>query len=321
MRFLLVLLVLLALTSACTTVAPSPERPSHTVGLSLREATKIVDAFEAKQLPPAQKPPPPTSMEEALAVLKSDRLDLFPGSVGWLSTQTSPDALALRAQTYLAWGEAELTVAEVLAETANVLDAGVRGLELRRLLGPEQQKLEERRAQVQQYRDTDNALRSLAAEHVAAGVDDATTVIAQKPDDYVGYRISADAHRLRNEWKEFSAMVSQVEEKNPDSNGLLFLRGVAAEARDGDTSLAIKFLRQALERDPQFVRAQAEIVLLQQNVLEQKIELDKLKAIAPDHQIVRWAGPGIDEAYRTASERQRAIDANLQSPPGPAPRN
>src|SRR5256885_2191297 len=90
------------------------------------------------------------------------------------------------------------------------------------------------RAKVQLYRDTDQALRLLAAEHVAAGVEDAQKYIAQKPDDYVGYRIAADAARLRNQWKEFSENVAKVEEKNPDSNGLVFLRGVASQMRDGD---------------------------------------------------------------------------------------
>ena len=290
--------------AGCTTMGPAAKE-GHSVGLSLREATKLVESFEARQLPPSKKPPPPTTMEEALAVLKSDRLDLFPDSVAWLSAQPSPEALALKAQTMLAWGEAELTVAEVLANTADKLDENVRALQVRKLAQADSAQLDKERAKVALFRETDQALRLLAAEHVAAGVEDSETVIAQKPDDYVGYRISADAHRLRNEWKEFSQMVAKVEEKNPDSNGLIFLRGVAAQMRDGDASQAIGFYRQALEKDPAFVRAQAQLVLVQGNVFEQKIELEKLRAIAPDHQIVRWAGPGIELAFHEAQERHR----------------
>jgi tetratricopeptide (TPR) repeat protein len=304
--------------AACMTAAPPPPDNTRAVGLSLREASSLVQAFEAKQVAPSQRPPAPTTTQEAEAVLKSDRLDLFPAAVSLLSTQTSPEAMALKAQLLLAWGEAELTVAEVLADTADKLDENVRALQVRKLDEGETAKLEAESAKVSLFRNTDQALRLLAAEHVAAGVEDAQKVIAQKPDDYTGYRIAADAHRLRNEWKQFSDMVAKVEEKNPDSNGLVFLRGVAAQMRDGDANQAIGFYRQALENDPQFIRAQAQIVLVQSNVFEQKKELDKLKAIAPDHQIVRWAGPGIEEAHKGALARQAAIQNALQTRPGVA---
>src|SRR2546426_662100 len=137
---------LLVACAACNTAAPVGGEHNRTVGMSLREATALVASFEQKQVPPSKKPPPPTTMEEALAVLKSDRLDLFPDSVAWLETQPAPDAVALSAQTMLAWGEAELTVAEVLAETAAKLDENVRALQVRKLVGEENRKLEAERA-------------------------------------------------------------------------------------------------------------------------------------------------------------------------------
>lgn len=284
--------------------------------MSLREATKLVETFEARQVPAQQKPGAPASVQDAVSALKADRLDLFQGAASYLASQSSPEAQALHAQILLAWGEAELTVAEVLANTADRLDEGVRALQVRRPSEADAAKLESEQARVQLYRDTDQALRLLAAEHVAAGVEEAQKVIAAKPDDYTGYRIAADAHRLRNEWKEFSEMVAKVEEKNPDSNGLIFLRGVAAQMRDGDAKEAAKFYREALEKDPGFIRAQAQLVLVQKNVFEQKTELDKLKVIAPDHQIVRWAGPGIQQAYEDAVQRQAAVQNALQGRPG-----
>jgi tetratricopeptide (TPR) repeat protein len=316
---LLSVAILAAIQAGCATPPPPPAHSARTVGLSLREATALVDAFEAKQVAPTHKPAAPASLEDAVAVLKSDRLDLFPASVKFLEAQGTPEALALKAQTLLAWGEAELTVAEVLADTADRLEEGVRALQVRKLNEADTQKLDAERARVQLYRDTDQALRLLAAEHVAAGVEGAQKVIADKPDDYTGYRIAADAHRLRNEWRQFSEMVAKVEETNPDSNGLIFLRGVAAQMRDGDANEAVKLYRQAVENDPQFVRAQAQLVLVQPNVFEQKKELEKLRAIAPDHQIIRWAGPGIEQAHSDALERQQTIQNALQGRPGFAP--
>ncbi len=302
-------LLLVVTAVGCATAAPPAERPARTVGLSAAEAAALVASFEAKQVPPGKKPAPPTTLEECLAVLKSDRVDLFPEAIAFLDTQSTPEAAALRAQLQLAWGEAELTVAEVLASLADRLDDRVRALMVRKLAGADRAALEADAAKLRLYRTTDEALRLLAAEHVALGMDGAQKVIAERPDDYVGYRVAADGHRLRNEWREFSAMIVKVEESNPDSNGLVFLRGVAAQLRDGDAVEASKLYRQALERDPQFVRAQAQLVLVQTNIFEQKKELERLRAIAPDHQIVRWAGPGIDEAHQAALERQEAVKA------------
>ena len=294
------------LVGACATSSPPAMEPVRAAALSLAEATALVDAFEAGRLPPAQRPPPPTTMAEAVGVLKSDRLDLFPGAVDLLSTQHTPEAMALRAQILLAWGEAELTIAEILANTADKLDDGIRPSQMRRLSDEEAARLAAERAKIAGYRDTDQALRLLAAEHVAAGDDEAHKLMAAKPNDYAGYRVAADAHRLRSEWERFGDMVAKLQERNPDSNGLVFLRGIAAHMRDGDTAQAIVCYRQALQNDPQFIRAQAQLVLVQTDILEQKAELDRLREIAPDHQIVRWAGPDIDLAYTRVRQRQQA---------------
>ena len=307
---------------ACASAQPAADTsatPARRVGLSLKEATELVNAFTAKQVPAQNKLPAPTSLAEATAILKSDRIDAFPDAVAWLSGQTGPEALALKAQILLAWGEAELTVAEVLADTAERLDENVKSLQLRRMTPEVQAQLDAERARVTLFRDTDEALRMVAAEHVAAGVEEATKYVKEKPDDYVGYRVAADAHRLRDEWKEFAENVAKVEERNPDSNGLVFLRGVAAEFRDHDTAEAIKQFKQAVATDPGFIRAQAALVLVTPGVFEQYKEFTKLKEISPDHQLVRWAGPGIEAAHKHAIERQQAIQNTLQLRPG-APR-
>lgn len=306
---------------ACASAQKADDAPAtqpRRVGLSLAEATALVQAFEAKQVPAQKKLPAPTSMAEALAVLKSDRIDAFPDAVAWLSGQPGAEAQALKAQILLAWGEAELTVAEVLADTAVRLDDGVKSLQLRKSTPEVKALIDGERARVQLYRDTDEALRMLAAEHVAAGVDEAAKYVKDKPDDYVGYRVAADAHRLRDEWQEFAANVAKVEERNPESNGLVFLRGVAAEFRDDDPTEAIKLFKQAVATDPQFIRAQAQLVLVTPSIFEQYKELQKLRELAPDHQLVRWAGPGIEDAHKHAITRQQNIQNTLNlRPTGP----
>lgn len=320
MNKIFIVAAIVAAVAGCTTPAPAAQSGRRTVGLSLKEAQAIVDAFESKQVAPQKAMATPTDVTGALAVLKADRIDAFPGAVAFLSKQEGYDALALRAQIELAWGEAELTVAEVLAQTASQLEQNLRGWEVRKnLTADDKAKIEAEAERIALYRETDEALRLLAAEHVGIGAEDADKAIGQKPDDYVGYRIAADAARLRNHWTEFTDNVKKVEAAKPDSNGLKFLRGVEAYMRDGDAREAAGHFREALAGDPEFVRAQAQLVLVSANIFEQHKELLALKALAPDHQIVRWAGPGIENAWAAAKERQEAIQnaANLR-PTAPA---
>lgn len=316
MKKLLSAVALAAALVGCTTSSPPETASRRTVGLSLKEAQALVVAFEQKQVAPQKAIAAPTDVAAALEILKSDRIDAFPGAVAFLKDKEGYDALALKAQLELAWGEAELTVAEVMAQTASKLEHDLRGYEARRNLSDaDKSRIAADRERIALYRETDEALRLLAAEHVGDGADDAAKVIAQKPDDYVGYRIAADAARLRNHWSEFTEMVKKVEAAKPDSNGLKFLRGVEAYMRDGDASEASKHFKDALSGDPGFVRAQAQLVLVSANIFAQHTELQALKAIAPDHQIVRWAGPGIEAAHEAAKERQMAIQSALSNRP------
>ncbi|MDP2343400.1 MAG: hypothetical protein Q8O67_20750 [Deltaproteobacteria bacterium] len=307
--------VVVALTS-CTTPPATPDTSRRSTGLTLAEAKTVVTAFESRQVAPQKAIAASADLKAALDVLKTDRIDAFPATVGWLETQSGYDALALKAQILLAWGEAELTVAEVMAQTATQLEQNLRGWEVRKNLSDaDKKKIASEKERIDIYRETDEALRLLAAEHVGQGAEDADKVIGEKPGDYVGYRIAADAARLRNQWTDFTANVAKVEAAKPDSNGLKFLRGVEAYMRDGDAREAAQHFREALAADPEFVRAQAQLVLVAPNVFEQHKELMSLKKIAPDHQIVRWAGPGIELAHTAARERQQAIQNAITSRP------
>ena len=141
------------------------------------------------------------------------------------------------------------------------------------------------------------ALALLAAEHSAAGARHAREIIAAAPTNYQGYRVAADYYRLRERWEEFDDTVAKIEILKPDSNGLLFLRGVSALYREGDGPKADRFFRAALARDPKFVRAQAQLVRSQRGLAAKRAEYLKLKELNPHHQIVVWAGPGLERAY------------------------
>jgi hypothetical protein len=282
--------------------------------LRLEEARAVVASFEATLVPPQHEVHLEPGKAGALLALKSDRLDAFPAAVAQLADDDGADieALALRAQLYLAWGEAELTVAEVLARTALSLETTVRALEVRRSASPEDQAMLQRaRERIAHAREVDEALRILAAEHVDQGHREAEVVIDLAPDNYLGYRVAADAARLRHQWKRFGELLTRIEAHYPESNGLRFLRGVASWMRDGDATAAAAQLNGALRADPEFVRAQAQLVLVAPTILEQHDALAVLKQRSPDHQLVRWAGPDIEAAWQAATERQKQIDAAM----------
>jgi hypothetical protein len=315
LRLLTALLV--AAVVACTTTPP-PRR-----GLHLDEARALVAAFEASLVPPQQVVQLEPGKAGALAALKTDRLDAFPTAVEQLGPaggELDLESQALRAQLHLAWGEAELTVAEVLARTALSLETTVRALEVRKTENTDELAMLQRaRERITHYREVDEALRLLAAEHVDMGHREAEQIIERDPDNYLGYRVAADAARLRHQWQRFGDLLTRIEAHNPDSNGLRFLRGVAAWMRDGDAIAAAGHFRSALQTDPAFIRAQAQLVLIAPTILEQHAELMNLKAMSPDHQLVRWAGPGIETAWNAAVERQKQIDAAMGLPKTTAP--
>jgi tetratricopeptide (TPR) repeat protein len=292
------------------------------VGMSLTEAKDIVAALEAQQAKTNEADPlrKPASGEDLLNILKKDEIDLFAAGAAYAATveATDPKALALHAQIELAWGEAHLILAELFHDASTRLRQSLRTLNTRlSLTQTDEQKarIADIKKTIEQCDTVSDALNLTAAEHVAIGAKLAQQVITKNPDDYVGYRLAADFYRLRGEWDLFEGMVKKIEATNPESNGLVFLRGTAALQRDGRPSEAADLFRQALAKDPQFTRAQAQLVLSRPTVEDTFGELEKLRALNGNHQIVVWAGPAITAAYNA---RASALSKRAGGAPGKA---
>jgi predicted Zn-dependent protease len=320
-----VLMMTAALSLAVFACKSSDEntRPTRKVGMSLEESRQIVQSLEAQQAKNSDKDPlrTPGSMDDLLNILKRDQIDLFPAGVAWAAKQGDPKAKALQAQIELAWGDAHLILAELFSDAANRLRSSVRLASRGGFLqdAAQKAKIDEMKKTIQQCETVGEALEALAAEHVSTGARIAQEVINANPDDYVGWRLAADFYRMRGEWPRFDEMVKKIEEKNPDSNGLLFLRGTAALERDGNVAESSSLLRQALSKDPAFTRAQAQLVLSRGSVEETFAELEKLRALAPNHQIVVWAGPPITAAYNARQEALKASQGKSHVPDSGGP--
>ncbi len=311
--FRTLLLVASAAAAACASTAPTCRTRA---GLSLDEAREVVAVFEARQRRAAGELRAPTDLNEATEILKRDQIDQFPLALAWAEKQPGIDALALRAQVELAWGEAQLSLAQVFADVSARQHELVRSLETADGRSPEAEaSLRTMREQLAESAGVADALSRLAAEHVAAGAKLARRVIAEAPSSYVGYRVAADHHRLREDWTRFDEAVAKLAELKPDSNGLLFVRGAAALVRTGDDSEGTNLLRQALERDPGFLRARALLLMAEGSLDARHRELLALKKSNPTHQIVVWAGPALESAHDAREVERITSNGNRAASP------
>lgn len=305
-------IVLVCLSSACATTqsAQAPQNAEPSSGeLTLARAEALVEAFAAKHPSVAKNDPlhEPKSLDDVLEILRRDQSELFGGGVSYASKHKGAKPEALHAQLELAWGEANVILAELLWENAARLRPVAQRLEVRAAASADgsQDELAQTRASITESSETAEALMRVAAEHFRLGGELARGVIENYPGDYLGYRVAADYYRLRQDWQGFAEMVKKIQGTNPDSNGLVFLSGVAALQRDFDLARANEHFRKALERDAKFARAQAQLVLSQATVKDQHAEYLKLKALNARHQVVVWAGDAIEKAYRRWQQRQQ----------------
>jgi tetratricopeptide (TPR) repeat protein len=138
----------------------------------------------------------------------------------------------------------------------------------------------------------------ISLNHISEGAELATKLIEKFPDSYLGYRVAADHKRLIRDWDGFDLMVKKVESINPDSNGLVFLKGAAALQRDADHETAIEHYERALAKDPDFVRAQSHLVMAQTDLDGLVREYEKLEQLNPNHQMVQWMDAAIEITER-----------------------
>ena len=291
--------------AASTTTTTEPPSSPHR-----QKPAEVIAAFTKKH--PLSAPDDPLRHPKSLAdvdtILHLDQIDLFQGAVDFAAKQPGPDALSLRAQIEIAHSEAQLVVAEVIAESADGLETVIRTLRFRAESGKTSDEEKAKRtvleATFHEAREVAWALRELAADHARNGATVAQMIMASNEKSYRGYRVAADYHRLRGDWDDFAEDLGYLARENPTSNGLLFLKGVAAQA-EGEADTAVKLYRDALARDPKFVRAQAHIVLLQTNPERAHSELAKLAELNPHHQLITYAGPFIEEAHKAWTSQHK----------------
>jgi hypothetical protein len=280
-----------AAPAAGTVAVPGETGLTEDEPLDLEGAEKLIAGVAASW--PADGSPAlrqPKTLDDGMQILKRDQLTLFPAGVALARSESGLEAMALEAQLELAWGESYLVVMAVLQRLSEELEHVQKTL-------PESTSPADRQWLERTLRQNDRyaeAFQLLSIAHLTQGSARADEVMSAHPDSYLGYRLAADYYRTVRDWARFDAMVARIEALNPKSNGLVFLKGTAAFARDRDAAAAGRWFAMALANDRDFLRARAHLVMIQPDLEHMLAELQALKAANPQHQLVRFCGPTMD---------------------------
>ncbi len=241
----------------------------------------------------------PSTPEHAQNIVRSDNAALFPRADAFFTghLKKHPDDLANQtwhAQLFLAWADSSTLTAKTLATSVERLgkqrDKLSGQLEAGELSGVKklqaEQKLDELAWLLPLTEEMQRRLLGVAADKLEIGKQKTEAILAKHADTYEGYRLAADLARIGENWEGYGEAVRQLEQHNPDSNGLRFLRGVVAFARDKNYSEAEQYLGEAVAKDPKFTKAQYYLALshLNRRQFEEAVAaLDKTLEISPGH--------------------------------------
>jgi len=292
--------------------APPLSAKERLANLDAAGAEEIVVEMESHwPLDPDHPLAHPSSLDDVEDILKLDQVNLYPAAIRVVEDLDTTEAIALHAQIELAWGETYTLLAEILTELRTDFQSTATELERRgaaKALDTDgRDRLDWLQGSSDELQLRIEALELVAVDHIAVGIDRAERLIERHPDSYLGYRVAADYYRIVREWDKFNEMLAKIEELKPDSNGLRFERGAAAFQTKKDRATAEKWYREALAKDPHFVRAQAHMLIIQSDLPRTYEELLALEKMNPSHQLVAIAGDAIKRAYAAEQKKKAAL--------------
>lgn len=306
---------------ACASSKSSSNDPS-TIGKDIDvetmrppEAAQVVREFqEAYGIPPVAPPGTPvTSMAQVLEIIRGDRLPEFDKARRFAAGRQGAEALTLRAYLDLSYAGALMTAAWILEERRRQDMTELRQLQQARPLeGGERNAEDQARAAELQKTTADlrkviRALRVLSEEPLRSGSDLAEQAIRQDPKAQLAYLANANYFRLRGHWLEYDRMMRYADEGAGNPPVRTFLRAMESFERYVDPRRAEQLLKETLAARPDFVRAQANLVLIDEGTRAKYEELQRLKAVSPNHLVVRLAGPMIEQEHQTTEELDAAF--------------
>ncbi len=318
------LLALLALPLvACEGPPAAAPAPCYTIrgdsDLRAKDAKKTLDdlAEHIRLSPEDEQLRKPASLADIRLILRRDVVFLFPVGAAYARTLDTLDGRFTEAYLELLMGESQLVASQVLTTQAAWVGADVR-IARASLASDQQSELASDRDRmlaqlvrvVEEGNKISDALGIVAPSHLSRGAEVIRGLRTEAPTDVRTTLLIAEYHRLRGEWTEFDAAMVATEHVDT-SPALRYLRAMEQLERFRKPEEGAKILREALERYPKFIRAQAALVLMATNPLMALRELKKLKEMNEDHYLVALLEPTL------AAEQQLLKMQNGAAPRAP----
>ena len=248
--------------------------------------------------------PAPSSVAEVMEILKLDQSERFGEARDFVAGLDGVDALLLRAVLEMLWADGQLTVAQLARENAKQFDAEAKAATDLLALSPKDAQLTARIERNEQAAESERnlrqALETLAQPHYEAAITLAREVIRRNPERTDAYAILANLYRLHADWVEFDSNMQKVGPTATDHASVLYAKALEQEARRKDRAGARAALEALLVEYPGLARAQAQLVLLQDDIEARFEQLQKLQLLNPTHALVRLEGERIKTQYDTA---------------------
>jgi hypothetical protein len=279
------------------------------------EAAQVVQEFQkAYGIPPIPPPDTPvTSMAQVLEIIRGDRLPEYEAARRFAAGRQGAEALTLRGYLELSYAGALMTAAWILDHQRRQDLTELRQLTMSRPMegnagaGEDQARGAKLQAKIADLRKVVRALHVLSEEPLVSGADLIKQAISQDPKSQLAYLANANYFRLRGNWLEYDRMMGYADEGAEDPPVRTYLRAMEAFERYVDPARCEMLLKQTIAKRPDFVRAQANLVLVNENIDQKYAELQALKQLSPNHLVVRLAGTMIEEEYKTSQELKGAL--------------
>jgi len=282
------------------------------------EARAFIAEIQRERAIPIDRSPV-ANMDQLLEALTRDQVGRFVSAEQLVAGKPGIEALALHAAIELAWSDDLMSFARIFEELGKKAEFEVKRLSEKRqsslpLSEAEAKALEQNQKNAAFDAKAQLALEVLAAERLNAAGAIVDQTLRQFPKDPLTYRGAAYFSLLSREWPNFDAAMTWFVEGEGKDAGLVYLRGFEALKRRRAPAQATALFRDALRLEPNFVRAQAKLVLSASDVDARYREFEKLRAAAPEHPMVSLLGPSITSDYELSSSLRGAREAQVAAP-------
>ncbi len=318
--------LLLALSlSACGGSGGSGGAPktAESVDMTPAEANAFIADAQVKGGVKAAPKTDVASVDELMAILESDDVRRFDAAARFLTGKTGVEPQSLHATVELLWTDSNQVGATLTEELGKRARALVEQLEKKQSSGQtlsadETKQLEEARNRQAFLAKAQGALLVLAKDHLNTAGPLVEETVRQFPRDPQAHRVVAYYSLLTGDLDRFDNAMELLKASEATDAGLQYLRAMEANRRFVSRPKTRDYLAKALALKPNLVRAQAKLVLFQENIDDTYAELQKLRALAPDHALVGLVGDAITKSYELDHAFDRAKQPPAPAPPAPA---